>query len=116
MRYIKIQFTDGLSGFGYQEIDANGNCIRILDEKGSDIAQEIEKQATGSVWVEDDVLPPFSTETFVDPSIERDRLAEESRQRSIQETGEQIVGISVEELDERIRQIVNEQQEEVKME
>lgn len=33
MKYVKIAFTSGLSGIGYQEIDGSG-IARITDEDG----------------------------------------------------------------------------------
>jgi hypothetical protein len=36
MRYIKIEFTFGISRIAFQEIDEDGIVVRILDESGNE--------------------------------------------------------------------------------
>lgn len=37
MRYDKVEFTSGLSGFGYQAIDERGDMVAMTDDAGFEI-------------------------------------------------------------------------------
>tara|TARA_R110000868_G_scaffold337378_1_gene598289 strand:+ start:2196 stop:2444 length:249 start_codon:yes stop_codon:yes gene_type:complete len=77
MRYIKIEFTSGLSGFAWQEINdigvlacyrnADGGIMNLQDDRGETLVYEAKV-------VEDNVTPPFDTSNLSKPVILDDHV------------------------------------------
>lgn len=77
MQYNKIQFTSGLTGFAYQEIDGRGICIAYLDELGQEIMMTDVNGASivcESSVIDDNCITPFSHRVPPEPSIDKEAL------------------------------------------
>lgn len=73
MRYDKVEFTSGLSGFGYQCIDERGDMIAIVDDKGFEIAHGTTYEC---FLVEEDSDVPFAQVSLIPKEDDRSSLGE----------------------------------------
>lgn len=97
MRYNKIEFTSGLGGFAYQQINDNGEVEKYLTEDGKVI--DFMKDGKEIVY----------EARFIEESAEVPFVVEEGQKESVdvvvEQPPEDLPG-SVEELEEKIRQVV----------
>jgi hypothetical protein len=67
MTYWKIQFTDGLDGFGWCKFDDQMVCIGVYDEDGNEA-----KGGFGYTPIEFDTRPSWDNEITLDAKITLD--------------------------------------------
>ena len=98
MQYHKIEFTSGLKGFAYQQVNDIGEATQYFWEDGKKIdfikdGKEIVYEAR---FVEENVAVPFTTKDDVAPLME-----------VIVEPPAEELPVTVDALEEKIRQVVS---------